>query len=60
MNIQSNFQLKELSTEELKRRLERVDFEMDQEIDELSRKYRTKRQPILDALDGKKQRMTNF
>lgn len=52
--------IKELSTEELKLRLSRVDFEMDQEIDELSRKYRTKRQPILDAIDQKKQRMINF
>jgi len=54
-------QLRDLPTDELRLRLSRVDLEMDQEIDELSRKYRTKKQPILDALDLKKQRMTtNF
>uniref|UniRef100_A0A915IN80 Non-specific serine/threonine protein kinase n=1 Tax=Romanomermis culicivorax TaxID=13658 RepID=A0A915IN80_ROMCU len=52
--------LKNLSLDELQARLSRVDVEMDQEIDQLSRRYQTKRQPILDALDQKKQRMTNF
>jgi serine/threonine kinase 3 len=52
--------IKHLTTEELHQRLSVLELEMDREIDDLKRRYQTKRQPILDAMDQKKQRMTNF
>lgn len=37
-----------------------LDSEMEKEIDELRRRYQTKRQPILDAIDQKRKRQQNF
>uniref|UniRef100_A0A5S6R2W3 non-specific serine/threonine protein kinase n=1 Tax=Trichuris muris TaxID=70415 RepID=A0A5S6R2W3_TRIMR len=52
--------LKHIPLEELHHRLDALDSEMDREIEELRRRYQTKRQPILDSMEQKKQRMTNF
>ncbi|KAL1234883.1 Serine/threonine-protein kinase [Trichinella pseudospiralis] len=52
--------LKFIPLNELNQRLSVLDSEMDREIEELRRRYQTKRQPILDAMEQKKQRMTNF
>lgn len=53
-------QLKFLSYDELQTRMTSLDGEMEREIDELRRRYQTKRQPILDAMDQKKKRQQNF
>ncbi|XP_046413981.1 serine/threonine-protein kinase 3 isoform X3 [Neodiprion lecontei] len=53
-------QLKFLSYEELQQRMASLDAEMEREIDELRRRYQTKRQPILDAMDTKRKRQQNF
>ncbi|CAK9802452.1 Serine/threonine-protein kinase 3 [Anthophora quadrimaculata] len=53
-------QLKFLSYEELQQRMANLDAEMEREIDELRRRYQTKRQPILDAMDTKRKRQQNF
>lgn len=53
-------QLKFLSYEELQQRMTTLDAEMEREIDELRRRYQTKRQPILDAMDTKRKRQQNF
>ena len=45
-----------LSYEELKRRLSNLDPDMEKEIEELRRRYQSKRQPILDAMDTKRRR----
>ncbi|XP_075215565.1 serine/threonine-protein kinase hippo isoform X2 [Lycorma delicatula] len=52
--------LKFLSYDELQQRMANLDFEMEREIDELRRRYQTKRQPILDAMDQKRKRQQNF
>lgn len=52
--------LKFLSYEELQQRMSNLDAEMEREIDELRRRYQTKRQPILDAMDTKRKRQQNF
>nr|CAD7413965.1 unnamed protein product [Timema cristinae]CAD7432832.1 unnamed protein product [Timema monikensis] len=52
--------LKFLSYEDLQQRMVNLDTEMDREIDELKRRYQTKRQPILDAMDQKRKRQQNF
>ncbi|GLH10028.1 Serine/threonine-protein kinase hippo [Gryllus bimaculatus] len=52
--------LKFLSYEELQQRMANLDAEMEREIDELRRRYQTKRQPILDAMDQKRKRQQNF
>ncbi|XP_018322721.1 serine/threonine-protein kinase 3 [Agrilus planipennis] len=52
--------LKFLSYEELQQRMATLDAEMEREIDELRRRYQTKRQPILDAMDTKRKRQQNF
>lgn len=52
--------LKFLSYEELQTRMANLDSEMEREIDELRRRYQTKRQPILDAMDQKRKRQQNF
>ncbi|XP_034253926.1 serine/threonine-protein kinase 3-like [Thrips palmi] len=52
--------LKFLSYEELQTRMASLDSEMEREIDELRRRYQTKRQPILDAMDQKRKRQQNF
>ena len=41
---------------ELKDRLAQLDPEMEREIEELRRRYQSKRQPILDAMDAKRRR----
>lgn len=53
-------QLKFLSYDDLQQRMTSLDAEMEREIDELRRRYQTKRQPILDAMDQKKKRQQNF
>ncbi|XP_033210319.1 serine/threonine-protein kinase 3 isoform X3 [Belonocnema kinseyi] len=52
--------LKFLSYEDLQQRMASLDAEMEREIDELRRRYQTKRQPILDAMDTKRKRQQNF
>ncbi|KAG8224631.1 hypothetical protein J437_LFUL003065 [Ladona fulva] len=52
--------LKFLSYEDLQQRMANLDSEMEREIDELRRRYQTKRQPILDAMDQKRKRQQNF
>ncbi|XP_018897926.1 serine/threonine-protein kinase 4 isoform X1 [Bemisia tabaci] len=52
--------LKFLSYDDLQQRMSSLDAEMEREIDELRRRYQTKRQPILDAMDQKKKRQQNF
>ncbi|KRX41485.1 Serine/threonine-protein kinase 4 [Trichinella murrelli] len=47
--------LKFIPLNELNQRLSVLDSEMDREIEELRRRYQTKRQPILDAMEQKKQ-----
>ena len=37
-----------------------LDVEMVKEIEELQRRYASKRQPILDAIDTKQKRQHNF
>lgn len=54
------FQLKFLSFDDLKQRLSNIDLEMERDIDDLNRKYNTKRQPILDAMAAKKKRQQNL
>lgn len=53
-------QLKFLSYEELQQRMAHLDTEMEREIDELRRRYQTKKQPIMDAIDTKRKRQQNF
>ena len=45
-----------LSCAELKQRLAALDPEMEREIEELRRRYLSKRQPILDAMEAKRRR----
>uniref|UniRef100_A0A1B6H1B7 non-specific serine/threonine protein kinase n=1 Tax=Cuerna arida TaxID=1464854 RepID=A0A1B6H1B7_9HEMI len=52
--------LRFLSYDELQQRMTSLDSEMEREIDELRRRYQTKRQPILDAMDQKRKRQQNF
>lgn len=53
-------QLKFLSFDDLQTRLKNIDVEMEREIDDLNRKYESKRQPILDAMDAKRLRQQNL
>jgi serine/threonine kinase 3 len=46
--------------EDLKYRMSNLDSEMEKEIEELRRRYASKRQPILDAIDSKRKRQQNF
>ncbi|PIO70171.1 kinase domain protein, partial [Teladorsagia circumcincta] len=48
--------LRELSLDELLRRKNNLESEMDEELRELQRRYQTKRQPILDVIALKKSR----
>ena len=41
-------------------RMAGLDSEMEKEIDDLRRRYQSKRQPILDAMDQKRKRQQNF
>lgn len=52
--------LRFLSLDDLKSRMANLDIEMEDEIEELRRRYAAKRQPIIDALDSKKKRQQNF
>ncbi|KAI1300185.1 Serine/threonine-protein kinase 3 [Halotydeus destructor] len=52
--------LRYLSVDELKMRMKNLDFEMENEIEELRRRYAAKRQPILDAIDTKRTRQQNY
>ena len=52
--------LRNMSLEELKGRMSNLDVEMEKEIEELQRRYTSKRQPILDAIDTKQKRQHNF
>lgn len=52
--------LKFMSFEQLQTRMANVDTEMEREIDELRRRYQTKRQPIVEALNKKRGRQQNF
>ncbi|XP_047985273.1 serine/threonine-protein kinase 3 [Leguminivora glycinivorella] len=49
-----------LSVSELEARMERLDSEMEAEIEQLRARYNHKRQPILDAIDLKRKRQQNF
>lgn len=40
--------------------MENIDAEMEREIDELRKRYQSKRQPIMDAIDSKRKRQQNF
>ncbi|KAJ1367890.1 Serine/threonine-protein kinase cst-1 [Parelaphostrongylus tenuis] len=51
--------LRELSLDELLRRKNNLESEMDEELRELQRRYQTKRQPILDVIAAKKGRTAN-
>ena len=51
-----SFQLRNLKYEELEARLADLDPEMEREIDELRARYQAKRQPILEAINAKKNR----
>lgn len=51
------FQLKFLSFDELQQRINVLDTELETEIEELRKRYDTKRKPILDAIDLKKRRL---
>lgn len=55
-----SLQLKFLSFDDLQTRLKNIDVEMEREIDDLNRKYESKRQPILDAMDAKRLRQQNL
>ena len=48
--------LGKLSVSELKQRLADLEPEMNKEIEELRRRYQSKRQPILDAMEAKRRR----
>ncbi|XP_053209493.1 serine/threonine-protein kinase 3-like [Panonychus citri] len=59
--LESDFEfLRYLSLDELRKRMANLDFEMENEIEELRRRYAAKRQPILDAIDTKRKRQQNF
>jgi serine/threonine kinase 3 len=49
-----------MSFDELTKKMSNLDQEMEQEIDDLRRRYHAKRQPILDAMDQKRKRQQNF
>ena len=60
MNGMLLFQIHNLSYEELQKKMALLDPEMEQEIEDLRKRYQAKRQPILDAIDAKKKRQQNF
>lgn len=53
-------QLRSLPCDELQRRMQTLDMEMEKEIEGLRSRYQAKRQPILDAMEAKKRRQQNF
>ncbi|XP_071941900.1 serine/threonine-protein kinase 3-like [Antedon mediterranea] len=52
--------IKQLSYDELHKRLTELDPEMEREIEELRLRYQEKRRPILEAMDIKRKRQQNF
>ncbi|EFO20742.1 STE/STE20/MST protein kinase [Loa loa] len=52
--------LAELPLEELMRRKANLEADMDVELRELQARYQTKRQPILDAIENKKAKITQY
>lgn len=52
--------LRYLTVDELKVRMKNLDMDMENEIEELRRRYAAKRQPILDAIDTKRTRQQNY
>ncbi|XP_022106885.1 serine/threonine-protein kinase 3-like isoform X2 [Acanthaster planci] len=52
--------LKQLSYNELQSRLQALDPQMEQEIEELRKRYQEKRRPIIEAMDVKRKRQQNF
>jgi serine/threonine kinase 3 len=52
--------LKFLSFDELERKMNNLDGEMEKEIDELRKRYQMKRQPLIDAMESKRNRQQNF
>ncbi|XP_015784237.1 serine/threonine-protein kinase 3 [Tetranychus urticae] len=59
--LESDFEfLRYLPLDELRKRMANLDYEMENEIEELRRRYAAKRQPILDAIDTKRKRQQNF
>ena len=56
----SFFQLRSLTFEELQERMLTLDSDMEREIEELRKRYQTKRHPIIEAMEVKKRRQTNF
>ncbi|XP_015787635.1 serine/threonine-protein kinase 3-like [Tetranychus urticae] len=59
--LESDFEfLRYLPTEELLKRMANLDYEMENEIDELRRRYAAKRQPIIDDINAKRKQQQNF
>lgn len=52
--------LKSLTFEELQERMMTLDSDMEREIEELQKRYQSKRHPIIEAMEVKKRRQTNF
>jgi len=52
--------LKTLTYEELQQRMSSLDTDMEREIEELRKRYQAKRHPIVEAMEVKKRRQTNF
>ncbi|XP_071804281.1 serine/threonine-protein kinase 3-like isoform X2 [Asterias amurensis] len=52
--------LKKLSYDDLQGRLQALDPQMEQEIEELRKRYQEKRRPIIEAMDVKRKRQQNF
>ncbi|XP_057309628.1 serine/threonine-protein kinase 3/4-like [Hydractinia symbiolongicarpus] len=52
--------LKSLTFEELQQRMSSLDSDMEREIEELRKRYQAKRHPIIEAMEVKKKRQTNF
>ncbi|KAK4336840.1 hypothetical protein RND71_043901 [Anisodus tanguticus] len=52
--------LRNMTLEQLKNKLATLDQEMEKEIDELNRRYASKRQPIIDAKEQKRKKQQNF
>jgi len=53
-------QLKSLTYEELQQRMSSLDTDMEREIEELRKRYQSKRHPIIEAMELKKRRQTKF
>ena len=52
--------IKCLSTNELKAKLQNLDHEMELKIEQITRRYHTKRQPILDGINEIRKQQHNF